>query len=369
MFELLQNSIVALYNSHPIIQFCIDLSLLFIAIIVLLLIYLKNLRNRLRLKGRIEATYQKKYESDLIEYLYAGNEDDTNITVQQQKIVVYLKKCAENRLKRKLIIATFLKLKNEISGETADAIQNLYYQTGLINSATSKLKSKKWDSVARAIRELTQFEIKEAHDAIILLVNHPRKEVRNEIQKYLVKLFRFDGLKFLNVLENPLSAWDQIQLLEILNKFTNLEIPEMNNWLQSKNNSVISFTLKLAKIYNQFGVKDEVIALFNHPNIDIRIEAIEVVTHLGIYEATAILKEDYFTRTLEEQIAFFKMMEDMAMPEDIPFIKEHIQHENFFIRISVMKILNLIIVDEDNTFRINTITPDYSIDNDLTIAS
>ncbi|MFA9188518.1 hypothetical protein AAGV33_09975 [Flavobacterium sp. FBOR7N2.3] len=367
MLELLQNSIEALNNSHPIIQLCVYMSLLFTAIILLLVIYLKNLRDRLRIKGRIEATYKKKYESDLIEYLYGG--DDKNITEEQQKIVHYLKKSAENRLKRKLIIATFLKLKNEISGETADAIQNLYYQTGLINSATSKLKSKKWDSVARAIKELTLFEIKEAHDEIIQLINHPKKEVRNEIQKYLVKLFRFDGLKFLNVLENPLSEWDQIQLLEILNKFNNLEVPDMNNWLRSTNNSVISFTLKLAKIYNQFSVKDEVMDLFNHPNIEIRIEAINAVVPLGIYEAVAILKEDYFTRSLDEQIAFFKMMEEMAMPDDIPFIREHIEHENFFIRISVMKTMNLITVDDDNTFKVNTTLPDFTLDNDLIIAS
>jgi hypothetical protein len=367
MLDLLQNSIDALNNSHPLIRFCIYLSLLFTATIALLLVYLKNLRDKLRIKGRIEATYQKKYESDLIEYLYAG--DDKNINAEQQKIVDYLKQCGENRLKRKLIIATLLKLKNEISGETADAIQNLYYKTGFINSATSKLKSKKWDSVARAIRELTLFEIKEAHDEIIQLINHPKKEVRNEIQKYLVQLFRFDGLEFLNVLENPLSELDQIQLLEILNKFNNMEVPDMNNWLRSTNNSVISFTLKLAKIYNQYGAKDEIIALFNHPNTEIRIEAINVVNHLGIFEAVEILKQDYFTRTLEEQIAFFKMMEEMSMPDDVPFIREHIQHDNFHIRISVMKIMNLITVDSDNTFKVNTVTPDFTIDRDLTIAS
>lgn len=237
MLEFIQNSVDALNNTHPIIRFCIYLSLLFIAIIIVLLIYLKNLRDRLRIKGRIEATYLKKYESDLIEYLYAG--DDENTSEQQQKIVDYLKKCAENRLKRKLIIVTFLKLKNDVSGETADAIQNLYYQTGLVKSAITKLKSKKWDTVARAIRELTQFGIKEAHDEIIQLINHPKKQVRNEIQKFLVQLFRFEGLKFLNVLENQLSEWDQIQLLEILNKFNNLHVPDMNDWLRSRNDSVV----------------------------------------------------------------------------------------------------------------------------------
>lgn len=367
MLEFFLNSLDSLHSMHTIIQMCVYLSLLFIAVIILLMIYLKNIRDRLKIKKRIETTYQKKYESDLIEYLYAS--DDESTIEQRQKIVSYLKTCAENRLKRKIIISTFLKLKNDISGETADTIQDLYYQTGLFQSAISKLKSKKWDAVARSIRELNQFEIKEAHDEIIQLINHPKKQVRIEIQKYLVKLFRFEGLEFLNILENQLSEWDQIQLLEILNKFKNLHIPDMHDWLRSKNDSVISFTLKLVRIHNQFGVKDEIIALFNHPNQDLRIDAISLVSHLGIYEAVEILKNGLFERSLEEQIAFFKMMEEMSMPDDIPFVKEHMNHDNFYIRISVMKIMNLITVDDDNTFTINSIAENYPIDKILTKAS
>ena len=89
MLEFIQNNVEALNNTHPIIRFCTYLSLIFILMIIILLIYLKNLRDRLRIKGRIETTYLKKYEADLIEYLYAG--DNENTSEQQQKIVDYLK--------------------------------------------------------------------------------------------------------------------------------------------------------------------------------------------------------------------------------------------------------------------------------------
>ncbi|HTG65072.1 MAG TPA: hypothetical protein VL859_01735 [Flavobacterium sp.] len=367
MIEFFQNSIDTFNNTHHIIQLCILLTLLLIAAIIFSLLYLKNLRDRLKIKGRIESTYQKKYASDLIEYLYSA--DGENINPEQQKKVDYLTKCAQNPLKRKIIIKTFLKLRNEISGETADAIQNLYYQTELIKSASAKLKGKKWDAIARAIKELTQFEIKETHDEIILLINHPKKEVRNEIQKYLVKLFRFDGLEFLDVLESQLSEWDQIQLLEILNKFDNPHIPNLGKWLASENKSVVSFAIKLAKLYNQFNVKDDIINLFEHHDPEIRIQAISVVSHLGIYEAVSILKNNLFNRNLDEQIAFFKMMEDMSTPDEMDFIREFVNHENFYIRISAMKILNLITVDTDNTFRININDTELIIDNVLTKAS
>lgn len=355
MINLYHYIVDYLKNAPELIQLLWALSAIFTFIIIGLILYLKYLRVRLRSKERIQKVYQKKYESDLIEYLYCGNDED-EINAEQQKIVDYLKKCSESGLKRKLIVNTLLKLRNEISGETAEAIKKLYYQTGLIKYASTKLKHQKWNIVARAIKELTQFEIKEVHDEIMSLINHPKREVRKETQMYLVKLFHFEGLDFLNVLSTPLSEWDQIQLLEILQNFDDQEIPDITNWLVSSNNSVVVFALKLAKIYNQFETKDTILELLNHIDQTIRIEAIDVLSHMGVVEAVAILKNDFHNRSIEEQIAFFKMMENTSENSDIDFVLQFIDHENFDIRVSVMKILKVINVDTSNTFKILTPT-------------
>ncbi|WP_413998848.1 HEAT repeat domain-containing protein [Flavobacterium sp. W1B] len=367
MANLYQYIIDYIKNTSELLLFLWALSAVFALTITGLILYLKYLRVRLKTKERIQKVYQKKYESNLIEYLYSGDED-AEISIEQQKIIDFLEKNSMDGLKRKLIITTLLKLRNEISGETADAIQRLYYQTGLINYASSKLKHKKWDVVARAIKELTQFEIKEVHSEIILLINHPKKEVRNETQMYLVKLFHFEGLDFLNVLTTPLSEWNQIQLLEILQNFIDQEIPDITKWLESSNNSVVIFALKLAKIYNQFEAKDAIINLLNHSDITIRIEAIDVLSNLGVTEAIPILKNDFYNRSIEEQIAFFKMMENTYENTDTPFILQFIDHENFEIRVSVMKILKVLNVDMYNTFKTTT-NQEYSKKNNLIKAS
>lgn len=365
MMTLYQYIIEYFHESPTIIQLSWGLSIGFIITIFFLIFYLKYIRSRLRNKGRIESTYRKKYESDLIEYLYAGNNVDV-ISPKQQKIADYLRKCAKSSLKRQIIINTLLKLRNEISGETADAIQNLYNQTGLIDQALIKLKHKKWDVVARAIKEFTQFEIKVVHNDIKLLVNHPKKEVRNEIQKYLVKLFCFDGLEFLNIMEKQLSEWDQIQLLGILQKSDNQKIPNITNWLKSNNVSVISFTIKLAKIFNQFESKDAILKLLHHPDQEIRIQAIDVIAYLGFFEAIEILKKDLNERSIEEQIAFFKMNEKMCTTADIPFIMGYINHENFDIRLSANTIIELI---SPKTIKIDRQKKDDHSDNNKLIAS
>ncbi|UQD56434.1 HEAT repeat domain-containing protein [Flavobacterium sp. K5-23] len=340
----------------PIIYWAWILSGVFILIITFLIIYLKYLRNRLRSKERIQKTYQKKYESELITYLYSGNEEE-EISIEQQNIINYFKKHSNSGLKRKIIIATLLKLKNDISGEMADSIQNLYYQTELVNYPTGKLKSKSWDIIAKSIRELTQFQIKESYDAVTHHVNHPKREVRKEVQMYLVNLFYFKGLDFLNVLKSHLTEWDQIQLLEILQKFDNQHIPNINDWLKSSNDSVVVFTLKLAKIYNQFEAKDELLLLLDHQNKSIRVDAINVLAHLNAVEAIPIIKKEFSNRSLEEQIAFFNMLQNMNDISDIPFILDYLNKDNFEIRISAIKILKELNFDNFNTFKMMPTDP------------
>jgi hypothetical protein len=336
-------------SSPKIIQISWLISAVLILSVLGLIGYLKYVRARLRSKGRIVSTYQKKYESDLIEYLYA--EEGPELTIQQQQIITYLKKCSKNRLKKRIITRTLLKLRNEISGETADTIQKLFYNLNFAAEAEAKLNSKKWDVIANGISELAQFDIKEAHDKVITHINHSKKEVRREIQFYLVKLFSFDGLTFLNVLENQLSEWDQIQLLEILQRKNSQNLPDLTNWLQSTNDSVISFTLKLAKIFNQYDTKEQVLQLFDHPNIEIRIEAIELVSPLGFFEATSLLQNGIRERSTEEIIAIFKMGEKMYTKTDIPFVLEFLNHEIYDIRKSAEVIMHTI--DPEDTYTIH----------------
>lgn len=337
-------------NAPIIIQVVwISICIFFVAIVILT-IYLKFLRNKLRKNEKTVAEYQKEYESDLITYLYAGNEED-EISAEQQIIIEKLKSCATDKFKRRIIVSTLLRLRNEISGEMAESIQKLYYQSGLIEYALSRLKSKKWYVVAKGIRELTQLQVKEVHDEIITLVNHPKKEIRKEVQLYLVTLFHFEGLEFLNVLQTQLSEWDQIQLLEVLQRFDDQEIPDINPWLKSLNNSVVVFALKLAKIYNQFEVKDSIMELLAHQQKKIRLDSINVLSHLQVIEAKEVLKNNFEKLSVEEQIAIFKLLENMYEPSDEPFLLEHITHENFEIKLAALKILKILNIEKFKTLK------------------
>jgi hypothetical protein len=346
-------------NSPPIIQAVWITSCFFLIIIVILIFYLKYLRGHLRNNEKVVAKYQKEYESYLISYLYAGNEEE-EISGEQQAIIEKLKISAADKFKRRIVVSTLLRLRNEISGEMAESIQKLYFQSGLISYALSRLKSKKWYVVAKGIRELTHFHVKEVHDEIVILVNHPKKEIRKEVQLYLVTLFHFEGLKFLNVLQTHLSEWDQIQLLEVLQHFENQELPNINPWLKSTNDSVVTFALKLAKIYNQFEAKDAIMELLAHQQKIIRVDAIHVLSNLQVVEAKDMLKNNFDKLSLEEQIAFFKLLENMYETSDEPFLLAHVTYENFEIKLSALKILKILNIEKFKSLKEISSEPEYS---------
>ena len=353
------NYFIDIFEKTPLaIQFVWVLITILILLIIITIIYLKYLRSLLRKNESLKNTIEKEYETAVINYLYAGNERD-EVSYEQQSIIDELKSNSSEIFKKDLLISTLLKLSYEISGEMAEAIHKLYMQTGLLDYSLSKLKSKKWNTIVNGISELTLFHVKEAQDQVKVHLNHPKTEVRSTMQLYLVNLFHFEGLTFLNSITTPISEWDQIQLLEVLKLHKNQKVTDIKSWLESSNESVVFFALKLAKIYNQYGVKNELITLLKNENTKIRIEVIHLLSYLNIIEAKVILKNNFKELTLEEQISFFGMMENLYEKTDKPFILEHILNPNFEIKRSALTILRKLNTEEFNCFKDLTSEPEF----------
>lgn len=345
-------------ESSLVIQLVWSIIIILFFSVIIIIIYLKYLRSVLRINYRLKNKAEKEYEASVINYLYAGNEVD-EISAEQQTIIDELKFNISETFQRDILISTLLKLSYEISGEMAESLHRLYIQTGLLDYSLSKLKSRKWNIIADGIRELTLFHVKEAQDQVKIHINHPKTEVRSAMQLYLVNLFHFEGLAFLNDITTPISEWDQIQLLEVLQLQKNQKVADIKSWLKSSNESVVFFALKLAKIYNQYGVKDELMALLNHQNIKIRVDVIPLLSHLSIIEAKMVLKNNFKELSLEEQIVFFEMLENLYEKADKPFIMDHMLNPNFEIKFSALKILKNLNVEEFNCFKDLTSEPEF----------
>lgn len=332
-------------------------STFFLFVIVVLIIYLKILRTSLRKNEALKLIYSSEYEADLIAYLYADNVEGEENS-ERLAIIEKMKSQASNKFKRRIIVSTLVKLRNEISGEMSEAIKELYVKSGLIHFAKTKLSHKKWFIIAIGIKELTEFHIEEVYNDVLLLLNHPKKEVRTSVQLYLVNLFHFKGLDFLNELESPLSEWDQIQVLEILQKFDDQQIPDVTNWLKSSNDSIVLFALKLSKIYNQFEIIEELHNLLTHKNLHIRLATIQLLGYFQVPTIKGIIKPKFNDISEEEQMAFFEVLEIVYSEDDEPFVLENVNNEHFEIKVTALKILKAININKFNELKQEAENPD-----------
>lgn len=327
------------YMEFPLIENVIwTLVILLSFIIVLLVFYLKIIRNNIRIKEARNIKYTNIIEKLLVEFLYFENKEVT-ATKEQARVIRYFKKGLASKYKRKIIITVFIKLSQEVSGNMIETMHKLYDEIGLLKYAYKKLKSKRWNIVALGIRDIREFRVKKAHGNITKFINHPREEVRREAHLYFIDLFGLEGLNFLDNLKLPLSEWDQIQLLGKIDHIQNSESLEASKWLKSKNDYVVIFMLTIVKLYNRLETKDILLEKLEHHNIEVRLKAIEVLTHFNIVEAKDILKLTFNTISIKEQLAFFELLEKTASEEDTTFIIDHISSSNFAIKHKSLRIL------------------------------
>ncbi|MCF7567014.1 HEAT repeat domain-containing protein [Sabulilitoribacter arenilitoris] len=334
------------FNESPIyIQVAWGTSLILAIAIVCLSVYLKVLRFHLRKKEIENKLLKSEYEALIIEYLYTEDELGDGHTFKES-VIEQLQSAILIESKRKLIISILYNLTYEVSGELSDTIKTLYIKAGFVAHALKRLESKHWYIIAKGIGELSHFRIDNVYNNVSKFLDHPRLEVRKETELYLVELFKFKGLSFLNTLTDTLSEWMQLRLLETLQKFDDQQICDINPWLKSQNESVILFAIKLAQIYNQFEVQNTLTELLSHPKKQVRIAAIQALTHLYGIEAKEMLKANFNDLSLEEQICFFGMLEKLVMPSDEPFVEKYLFHKNFDIQLLALKILKSINIEK-----------------------
>lgn len=341
MIEL--QDILSAYNKLPyLVEFIWDLSAILVISIAALVIQLVFWRYSKRKKIARQKTARIKFESLLLEYLNAQSDDPNYLSNKQWVIIDVFAEPIKVKWKRRIIIKILQDLLEQVSGEMSASIKKLYLRTGLYKYAILKLKDKNWHIIGKGIEELRRFKVKEASERVKPFLNHPRDEVRREAHIYMVSLFSFDGLSFLDTIEEPISEWAQIEILETLNKIDDQNICDIRPWLKSKNPYVILMALKLARIYNQFEVNDTLMELLSHENKNIRIKTIEVLANLYGIEAKEMLKTNFNDLSLEEQISFFELLEKLVMPTDEPFVEKHLFHKNFEIQLLALKILKSI---------------------------
>lgn len=249
----------------------IFLSLLIISVIILILFYLLQ---KAKLKQR-QLSFQKKFNDLISEIAICESEEELNgvfINGDYQKIFDQYQR---KQVDRNFMIDELARICKEFSGVARTNIHWLFQKTSLKSDLLKQLKDKRWYVVAKTIQQIAYLQLKDLLPNIFLLANHNDDLVRMEAQIATVKLVGFDGLRFLNVICYTISEWQQLRLIQELSEHTIKKFDSIENWLRSKNSSVVEFALRLVGIYQRYEFYDHAAQYLSHSSECVTRQAVE----------------------------------------------------------------------------------------------
>lgn len=261
------------------------------------------------------------YQEQLADYLFG---DDSMMPEFQDLNIPF---------NRNILLGEILGLHANISGESAEKLRDLYFNLGFHRDSLKKAYSRKWYVKVRGFRELAQMDFKEANEEIYRHITSKNQILRIESQIALVKLSEDNPLFFLDNMRDELSQWEQINILETIN-YHKIDIPTFENWLESTNQSVMVFAIKMIGVFKHTFSVEKVIQKLAHVSETVRKYAILTLIQLEMPEGIEAMKKTFDSESEKNQEIIMQGLVSLAVADDIPFLK-HVLNTNTNFRVCV----------------------------------
>ena len=229
---------------------------------------------------------------------------------------------------RNCLLNELVKVKINLSGVSGQNLKKLYELLNLDKDSYRKLNSSKGHIKAKGLQELAIMEQVKYVKKIFKLTNSTNELVRNEAQCALVSFHGFLGLRFLNVTTYPISQWQQIQLLNKLNKMTAANFEPIKKWLQSSNESVIIFSLKLAAYYNCNNMHTDIINCMQSASQEVKLCALKYFKKMPDEACVEQIISHYFSADKMYKLALLDALITIGTQKQIPFILSQLQNND-----------------------------------------
>jgi len=289
-----------------------------ISMIILLFVILFN-RNRMERETRLRQELKEKYQNLLLDYLFTEEEDN--------EVPARIDKIAADRFKRVILVEEMKDLIVNLSGDAANKLRKLYYKLNLDVDSRLRALSKKWHIKVKGFRELAFMNIKEANEEIIRCLHSNNSLLRMEAQLALVRLNDEDRFSFLDFLKRPFTKWEQLNVHEMILSH-DLEIPDFERWLDSQNPTVVQFSMRMIKIFNQKKAWEKIAGLLDSDDPEIRRTAIYVLGELRIKQAVSSLKHKYKSEVYENLLEIIIALRKISDESVINFLMIVIDKED-----------------------------------------
>ena len=238
---------------------------------------------------------------------------------------------------RQMVINELMFLHKNFSGKINTLISRIYAELDLDKHSKRKFKSWRWFIKAEAIEELSEFGVDEIAPQFLKYVNSKNITLRMQAQSGYLQASKTDPFIFLDYANQNMITWHQINLMDILNRKKDIELPVFSKWFTSANNSVVIFCIRLMVRFNQMESVKALLKLADHENEDVRKEMIAAVGDLSLVDFERHLTILFRNETMTCQLEIIKTLGKIASTEELAFLNRLVFHTNFTIRFEAAK--------------------------------
>lgn len=282
--------------------------------IVLLTFILFN-RTRMEKEEKLRQFLLEKYQGLIVDYLFGDSLSDEFLPI------------ASDKFRRQILIDQIIDVSINLKGDAEAKLQKLYLNLGLDRDSVSRAYSRRWHKKIKGFRELAFMNIREANDEISRCLESKNEILRIEAQIAMVRLNDNNPFEFLYHYERPFSLWEQITLYELLVQH-DMKVPSFSQWLDSPNDTIVIFSLRMIREYKQIDSEKDVLKVLQHKSQEVRKTAIEVAGDLGLKQSLKTLKKMYKNENYDNCLEILRSMVKMPDPGMLGFLKMVLDKED-----------------------------------------
>lgn len=300
-------------NFPNLIHFILFFLILFFVVLIVLLI-----TNRYRYesyKSRIKSTKTKiDFFLTSLLFSFADEEAIKSEIAKFKKEIPFEKKWC-----KKILLNEIIYLNQNLKGEITNNIHFIYEQFDLFKYTLKFLSSNKWYVKSLGIYQLQTLEYSKGQSYVRPYLNHKNKILVSNAYFALISLAS-DNLDFLNDYPDSISLKNEIKIMDILHSKKPPIPNNLNEWIISKNPSVVKLGIKFMVFYNCFDETQLILNLLQSDDETIRHEVIVAVNDLIIIGAEQVLIDQFDKEQKANKIEILKSLVTIASKETEKFI-------------------------------------------------
>ena len=333
------------------LYFFIPLIGLFLVLIVFTLLYSRYTIDK-------NEGFREAIENDANTFLTELIFSDYTASEMKTKINEFQSKHKLTKNLRKFILNKIIHIKENLNETNEHTMLLIYKYFGFDEISNKLIRNRKWYSKSEALHHYQNigYKIKTGH--VKKLLNSKNTALRSNA---IIALISLSDEKF-DVLDNykyNISKSDEVKILDIIYRKKSNIPKNINNWLNSKNDSIVIIAIKLiVRFRHKQDISLEQIShLLKSENNLVRKEVILAIRELVMFEANEILMEHFKVETnLRNKISVIKTLNTIGTTENITFLSELLKkHENLELdlKLEIVNFINKTDTTFFNNFKFN----------------